>query len=193
MSQAQAPSLRNNALVALGGNAPSDAGGPQETVLAAVAALGDIFGDVRISKLYQTPAFPAGSGPNFINAACSFLTDMPSADLLATFHSIEADFGRERVERWGQRTLDLDLIAFGDVVLPDLATFNRWRNLPPEDQKVQAPDTLILPHPRVQDRAFVLVPMADIAPNWVHPVLGQTTAEMLAGLSALQRDEILAL
>jgi 2-amino-4-hydroxy-6-hydroxymethyldihydropteridine diphosphokinase len=118
---------------------------------------------------------------------------MPADVVLSTLHSIEADFGRERTVRWGQRTLDLDLIAVGDLVQPDLDAFNHWRNLPIENQKVHTPDALILPHPRVQDRAFVLVPMADIAPDWVHPVLGQTTQEMLAQLPASERDEIRAL
>ncbi|WP_245848176.1 2-amino-4-hydroxy-6-hydroxymethyldihydropteridine diphosphokinase [Octadecabacter ascidiaceicola] len=180
-------------IIALGANAPSHAGDARLTVLAAIDALGRTFGDVHVSKLYQTPAFPANSGPDFINAACSFRTELPADEVLNTLHAIEADFGRERVVRWGQRTLDLDLIAMGAHVLPDLETFNRWKNLPIEDQKVLTPDTLILPHPRVQDRAFVLVPMADIAPEWVHPVLGQSTTEMLDQLPASERDEIRAL
>ncbi|HCP81932.1 MAG TPA: 2-amino-4-hydroxy-6-hydroxymethyldihydropteridine diphosphokinase [Octadecabacter sp.] len=180
-------------VIAVGSNSPSRAGDPRLTVLAAIAALGDLFGDVCASKLYQTPAFPTGSGPDFVNAACSFYTDMPAEDVLLALHAIEAEFGRERVARWGERTLDLDLIAIGDLVLPDVEIFNHWRNLPIEDQKKQAPDALVLPHPRVQDRAFVLVPMADIAPDWVHPVLGLSTAEMLAQLPASERDEIQAI
>ena len=180
-------------VVAIGANAPSRAGDAHQTVLAAIKMLGDVFGELSVSKLYQTPAFPSESGPDFVNAACSFHTEMPAGEVLLALHSVEAEFGRERLIRWGQRTLDLDLIAFGDLVLPDSETFNHWRNLPVEAQKVQTPNALILPHPRVQDRAFVLVPMADIAPDWVHPVLGQTTLEMLARLPAPERDEILAL
>ncbi|WP_049835993.1 2-amino-4-hydroxy-6-hydroxymethyldihydropteridine diphosphokinase [Octadecabacter temperatus] len=180
-------------VIAVGSNAPSHAGDSRSTVLAAIEALGRVFDELRASKLYQTPAFPVGAGPDFINAACSFRTEKPANKVLSLLLSIETDFGRERLARWGERTLDLDLIAAGDLVLPDLEGFNHWRRLPIEEQKVQTPDNLILPHPRVQDRAFVLVPMADVAPDWHHPVLGQTTTEMLDQLPASERDEILAL
>jgi 2-amino-4-hydroxy-6-hydroxymethyldihydropteridine diphosphokinase len=82
------------------------------------------------------------------------------------------------------RTLDLDLLAVGDLVLPDATTYAEWRALPADLQRLRAPDDLILPHPRMQDRAFVLVPLADVAPDWVHPVLGLSVAEMRDGLPA---------
>ena len=193
MSQVVPIKVGKKVVIAVGSNAPSRVGDSRLTVLAAINALGGAFNDLSSSKLYQTPAFPAGSGPDFINAACSFSTEKSAEDVLLMLHSIEADFGRERVKRWGERTLDLDLIAVDDLVLPNFEVFHHWRNLPIEGQKVQTPDTLILPHPRVQDRAFVLAPMADIAPDWLHPVLGQSTVEMLAQLPASDRDEILPL
>ena len=100
-------------------------------------------------------------------------------------------YGRARTVRWGQRTLDLDLIAIGDAVLPDAETHRRWRDLDPDAQRKTTPDRVILPHPRMQDRAFVLVPLAEIiggiAPNWRHPVLGQSVQEML---EALPREDV---
>jgi 2-amino-4-hydroxy-6-hydroxymethyldihydropteridine diphosphokinase len=88
------------------------------------------------------------------------------------------------------RTLDLDLLALGDSVLPDAAVQDRWRNLPAADQARIAPDQLILPHPRMQDRAFVLIPLADVAPDWCHPLLGLTVAQMVSCLPAEDRAAI---
>ena len=79
------------------------------------------------------------------------------------------------------------MLSVGDAVAPDRATYDHWRLLPAEEQTQRAPDQLILPHPRIQDRAFVLVPLRDIAPNWVHPVLGQSVRDMC---EALPVDEI---
>lgn len=193
MSQGQPDRKGDKVLVALGSNAASKAGDPRATVTAALDALRKIFPDVAISAYYQTPAFPAGTGPNFVNAACAFHSELPAQDILTTLHAIEADFGRERTLRWGQRTLDLDLIAHGACVLPDEATFDHWRTLPIETQKTTAPDTLILPHPRLQDRAFVLIPLADVAADWVHPALGRSVAQMIDALPHAARAEIEAI
>lgn len=177
-------------LIALGANLPSRIGPPQVTLrraLAALAAEGAV--GLRASRFFATPCFPAGAGPDYVNAAASLRFDGSAEALLARLHAVEAGFGRARQERWGQRTLDLDLIAAGGRVLPDLVTFRHWHALAPEDQMRRAPARLILPHPRLQDRAFVLVPLADVAPDWRHPVLGRTVREMLA---ALPREDVAA-
>jgi len=137
---------------------------------------------MRVSRFFRTPCFPPGAGPDYVNAAAVLRLDAGPAGVLECLHAVEVEFGRERAGRWGRRTLDLDLIAAGEEVLPDRATHDRWRDLPPEARIAHTPDRLILPHPRLQDRAFVLVPLADVAPGWRHPVLGMTVREMLAAL-----------
>lgn len=181
-------------LIAIGGNVPSAAGGPAETLRAALEVLRHEGADVvASSRLYRTPCFPAGAGPDYVNGAAVLRFDGGAQEILALLHRVEAAFGRERVRRWGQRTLDLDLIAVGHQVQPDPETFAAWRDLPPEAQISAAPEQLILPHPRVQDRAFVLVPLAEVAPGWVHPVLGKSVQEMLEALPQADRNAVVAL
>ncbi|MCF2905748.1 2-amino-4-hydroxy-6-hydroxymethyldihydropteridine diphosphokinase [Octadecabacter sp. CECT 8868] len=177
-------------LIAMGSNATSPFGGPQATVLAAVDALRDQFGEVQVSNLYQTPAFPVGSGPDFVNAACALRSALSAEEILRRLHGIEAEFDRKRDKRWSARTLDLDLIACGNALLPNRAVFQSWFDLPLSLQMNKAPDELIVPHPRMQDRAFVLVPLADIAPNWVHPFLQKTTTDLLISLGPAASAEI---
>jgi 2-amino-4-hydroxy-6-hydroxymethyldihydropteridine diphosphokinase len=171
------------AVVAFGSNLQLNGKNLPEIVRLAVNILSsDDLQVVALSRLFASPCFPAGAGPDYVNAAALIQTPLAPAALLARLHGIEADFNRERLERWGPRTLDLDLLAMGDLILPDAATHDHWRTLAHDQQARLAPEQLILPHPRLQDRAFVLVPMADVAPDWRHPRLGLTVLEMLAAL-----------
>ncbi|MEL7045762.1 MAG: 2-amino-4-hydroxy-6-hydroxymethyldihydropteridine diphosphokinase [Pseudomonadota bacterium] len=175
-------------LVAFGGNLPSEAGSPVETIHAAIRDLECRYvNNVLLSRFFKTPAFPIGSGPDFVNAAATLEFAGTPQELLSHLHAVEASFGRERRARWVARTLDIDLLAVGESILPDRATQDRWRKLPVEEQQVEMPEDLVLPHPRLQDRGFVLVPLADVAPVWRHPVLGRTVTEMR---DALPRDQV---
>jgi 2-amino-4-hydroxy-6-hydroxymethyldihydropteridine diphosphokinase len=89
--------------------------------------------------------------------------------------------------------LDLDLLAVGSRILPDEIVLKNWMELSPRRQLEEAPDQLILPHPRLHERGFVLVPMVDVAPDWVHPILGRSVQQMLDGLPDAQKAEIQAI
>ncbi len=118
---------------------------------------------------------------------------MDPAGVLDVLHGIEADLGRVRPRRWAPRVCDLDLLAAGEEILPDAETVRRWMELSPEDAGSEAPEELILPHPRMHERSFVLVPLADVAPGWRHPITGRTVAEMVAALPEQARREVVPL
>lgn len=131
------------ALIAFGGNL----GDARATIAAAVAALcdGRAVTLLRRSADYRTPPWGVAGQPPFINACILADTTLTPRDLLARAQAVERDFGRDRSRetRWGPRTLDIDLIAYGDLALDEPG--------------------LVLPHPRLFERAFVLVPLAEIA------------------------------
>lgn len=146
------------AAIALGSNLPSPAGDSRATVLAAITAV-VAFPRTRlisVSSLHETaPVGPAGQG-NYINAAAKVETSLSARELLACMLSVEQRFGRDRAreQRWGPRTLDLDLILFGDALIDEPG--------------------LRIPHPRMHERAFVLGPLCEVWPDAVHPVLKLT-------------------
>lgn len=184
------PYLPQQLLIAFGANLPIDMQLPVVTLRHALDALqNEGLEGLISSRFYATPCFPAGAGPDYVNGAavCPVPDGWDAGRVLDLLHRIEDRFGRQRAQRWGMRTLDLDLLAFGDQVLPDAATQDAWRDLSPDRQRSEAPDRLILPHPRMQDRAFVLVPLADMAPDWVHPRLGLTVRQMLERLDPDER------
>lgn len=122
---------------------------------------------VACSGWWVSKAWPDPTDPPFLNGVALVETALPPEELMALLARIEEEMGRVRLHRNAPRTLDLDLTAYGRVVC--------------ESEK------LILPHPRAADRLFVMGPLAEIAPEWVHPVLGQT-AEVLAKSASVGVD-----
>jgi 2-amino-4-hydroxy-6-hydroxymethyldihydropteridine diphosphokinase len=137
---------------------------PLEACRAAVIALGAMPGLrlVGVSRWYETEPVPPSGQPPYVNGIAHLRGGIAPEALLAALHVIEAGAGRTRGEANAARTLDLDIIAMDDLVRA-------------------APDP-VLPHPRAHLRAFVLAPLADVLPGWVHPVLGQTARALLADL-----------
>lgn len=184
----------NQVIFSVGGNQEADVSKNIELQVR-VASLfreSDVF-PVSISKFYLTPAFPAGIGADFVNCAIRAMTPLNAHQVLHICHRIEAEFGRERVVRWGERVIDIDLISFEDVICPDIPTYQRWVDLPLEQQKILAPEELILPHPRIQDRAFVLVPLCDVSQDWLHPVSGMTARQLCDRLPDKEVDSVKAI
>ncbi|MBL4806502.1 MAG: 2-amino-4-hydroxy-6-hydroxymethyldihydropteridine diphosphokinase [Rhodobacteraceae bacterium] len=177
--------------ITLGSNQSGTAGTPSGTLINALRLFeSESLHVISQSSWYQSPAFPAGAGPDFVNAVVLAETAHSAFDVLAALHRIEARLGRVRLQRWAARTCDLDLLDVDGLVVPDMATYKGWQELPLDQQIQRAPDQLILPHPRIQDRAFVLVPLREIAPDWRHPVLNLTPAQMIAKLPQADIDNV---
>jgi 2-amino-4-hydroxy-6-hydroxymethyldihydropteridine diphosphokinase len=165
------PKLKSyRSFVALGANLPSRAGSPAETVRAALVELVRPGVAIeKVSKLYSSPAWPDPSDPSFVNAVAELRTCLSPIQLLELLHATETTFGRTRSMRNAPRSLDLDIIDFG----------SRVERGPP-----------CLPHPRMSGRAFVLFPLQDIAPEWTHPVTGESLAALIAALPGRDREAV---
>ena len=157
------------AYVAIGANL----GDRLTTLRAAVDALAkaENLSVHAISPLYETaPVGGPEDQPSYLNAVIQAETELSAHDLLDFLLSVERENNRTRDVRWGPRTLDLDILFYGDLVTAD--------------------SRLEVPHPRLHQRRFVLQPLADLAPELTHPVLGKTVAELLAGLPDDDIDDI---
>ncbi|HEM2810193.1 TPA: 2-amino-4-hydroxy-6-hydroxymethyldihydropteridine diphosphokinase [Streptococcus suis] len=152
--------MKHVAYLSIGGNM----GDRQAYLKAALEAL-DRHPDCRlglVSPIYETPAWGKTDQADFLNLACQVETDLSAQDFLAICQKIELDLDRVRIEKWGQRTIDLDIIF--------------W-----DEEKIQE-ENLIVPHPYAHERAFVLLPLADIAADYRHPSFGQRVEELVRNL-----------
>lgn len=129
------------AVISLGANI----GNPEKQMQLAIAMLREATDVVALSSIYATEPVGGPEQPNYLNAICIAESDLPAADLLALLHGIEKTLGRERIERWGPRTIDLDLIQYGTIL--------------------SSAQELELPHPRAHERKFVLEPWYEIEPD----------------------------
>lgn len=161
--------------LAFGSNQGGQSRGSSQIIQSSYAVLSSTewFKNSIFSPLYQTPSFPEGKGPDYVNSVVCAKTDLDPQALLSVLHDVEHQLGRVREQRWGSRVIDIDLLDYEGCISPSLERYNAWRDMPLELQKINWPDELILPHPRIQDRGFVLVPLRDVAPSWVHPVTGE--------------------
>lgn len=161
-------------LIGIGGNLESaQFGPPRDTLTAALAALKEKR--IRIltrSGWYRTEPVPRSDQPWFVNAVVSLATELGAKDLLNALQATERQFGRVRGEPNAPRILDLDILDYQGEVMDTTS--------------------LVLPHPRLHERRFVLIPIAEIAPDWRHPILGLTAAQLLAQLSSEQQIERLS-
>jgi 2-amino-4-hydroxy-6-hydroxymethyldihydropteridine diphosphokinase len=154
------------AWIGMGGNIPSTAGPPEATLVAAVVRLGSLGSILRASSLYSTEPVGYADQPRFVNAVVAIETGLSARQVLESLLCIERAFGRDRSTgiKDGPRTLDLDLLLFGDEVVHE--------------------EGLDLPHPRLAERAFVLVPLAEIAPDLMIVTQGKTVKELLQRLTS---------
>lgn len=147
-------------LLGIGSNLSSRSHGPPlATCKAAVAAINcENVGIVKCSRWYRTAPVPASDQPWYVNGVAVVETTLSPGDLLAFLQGLERRFGRVRTVRNASRILDLDLLAYGDLV------------------RQEKP---VLPHPRMGNRGFVLVPLGEVAPGWHHPVLGKAVESLI--------------
>ncbi|MHA6289625.1 2-amino-4-hydroxy-6-hydroxymethyldihydropteridine diphosphokinase [Maricaulis sp. CAU 1757] len=161
--------------IALGANLPLGDATPRMTLAAALEALASEGVElVARSSDWHSPAWPDPSDPPYVNAVAEVRTNLSADEVLERLLAVETRFGRQREVRWASRTLDLDLIDYrGQVRTGD--------------------ERLILPHPRASGRAFVLLPLAEIAPDWTDPLTGQPIQALVEALPATEKAPMLRL
>ncbi|MCF6292757.1 MAG: 2-amino-4-hydroxy-6-hydroxymethyldihydropteridine diphosphokinase [Robiginitomaculum sp.] len=160
----------NQAYIAFGANVPGCSGSPGETIMAAMQSLDCVdIQFIRSSSLWTSPAWPDPSEPEFTNTVALFMSHLSPLRLINKLLKCEAHFGRTRRAKNAPRTIDVDLVSYG--------------------QKVSLTTRVQLPHPRVHERAFVLLPLQEIAPKWHLPGTHRTVSELLAQLDPNDRQQ----
>ena len=158
-------------LIALGANLPSQFGEPKETLIKAKEAIQKVgIKIIKESKLYLTAPVPVSDDPWYHNEVIAVETDFSSTELLEALNKIETDFCRVRSVKNAPRLLDLDIVAYQDEVIES--------------------DSLTVPHPRMHERAFVLYPLRDVAPDWQHPKVHRYIDVLIAELSSNQEIKV---
>ena len=178
-------------LISFGANLPGPFGSPEETLRAVFNELPNhgLFINKK-SSLYSSAAFPDPTEPRFLNGCLEILVDCDALTVLERLKRIELKMGRRENYRWGSRVCDLDLLSFENTICPSKEGFHRWYRMPLDQQIHKKPEELLLPHPRLQDRAFVLKPLMEFAADWIHPVLNYSIREMFESLTEYERKEV---
>lgn len=147
--------MQTEVVLSLGGNK----GDREKLLFRAVESLNDHFQLLKVSKIYQTSAWGGVANGDFLNQIAVISTEFGPEEVLEIVQGIETDLGRKREEHWGDRTMDIDILYFGDQVIQTYL--------------------LQIPHPFIAERKFVLVPLAEVHPEKLHPITKKSTLEIL--------------
>ena len=181
-------------LISYGANIAGPFGNPKETLSVVLDELErQKLEIIQNSGLYSSLAFPDPQEPKYLNGCLELDAKCSVKDLLVQLKQIEIKMGRRKSSRWSSRICDLDILSCGKMVLPSKDIFYQWCKMPIKKQMMTKPSQLLLPHPRLQDRAFVLMPLMEVAPSWIHPVFNLSVREMYDSLPIDKKESVLSI
>jgi 2-amino-4-hydroxy-6-hydroxymethyldihydropteridine diphosphokinase len=158
--------MQTEVVLSLGGNK----GNREKLLFRAIEALNDYFQLLKVSKIYETSAWGGVAKGDFLNQIAVISTELNPEDVLELIQVIESDLGRLRDEPWGDRTMDIDILYFGGRVINT--------------------GNLVIPHPYIAARKFILVPLVELLPKKIHPLTQKSSIEMLEDCKDLSKVEI---